>query len=137
LRAIFRREGNTLVPACQNAVKVLAQIGDRGEGLIDYTQGRNAGNHRRFFAFVNLTFDMQEGFDDPEVWRKFLEMCAGHFNEVISPKTGEKMFIAKSIEWGQLGEGEFRELFGRVIQAFIDRYGQGITKEQLDMVVGF
>jgi len=80
---------------------------------------------------------MQEGFDDPEVWRKFLEMCAGHFNEVISPKTGEKMFIAKSIEWGQLGEGEFRELFGRVIQAFIDRYGQGITKEQLDMVVGF
>jgi len=138
LKAIFRREGNSLVPACQNAVKVLAQVGERNEALLDYKKGRSAANHRRFFAFINLAFSMQEQFDDDQVFRKYLEMCGGHYDEVISPKTGEKIFIAKTINWDELDdENLFNELFGRVVQAFIDRYGQGITKEQLDMVVEF
>ena len=137
MKAIFRREGNTLVPACQDAMKILAQVGERNESIIEYKKGRSSGNHRRFFAFRNLTFDMQDQFDDIEVWRKYLEMCAGHFDQVISPKSGQEMFIARSIDWDELDEVEFKKLFGRVVQAFIHRYGQGITEDQLDMVVGF
>lgn len=138
MKAIFRRDGDSLVPACQNAVEVMAQVGDRNEVLFDYKKGRSTQNHRRFFAFVNLTFDLQDQFDDPEVWRKYLEACAGHFHQAISPKTGQALIIVDSIAWDELeDENEFRELFNRVVQAFIDRYGHDISKEQLEMVVGF
>lgn len=137
MKAIFRRKGDTLVPACQEALKVLGMIGEGNEAIIEYKQGRSSKNHRRFFAFLNIAYDRQETFDDKEVFRKYLEMSAGHYTEIISPKTGQPMYIAKSINWDELDETAFKELFNRCVQAFLDRFGQELSPEELTLIVGF
>jgi hypothetical protein len=137
LKYIFRKKSGALHPSDDESLQMLAKIPEGDEVVIEHKKQRNAGNHRRFFAFVKVTFDMQDDFEDQEVWRKYLEMCAGHFHTIISPKTGESMYIADSINWESLEETDFKELFNRVINAFISRYGQQLDQTQLSMVVGF
>ena len=85
-----------------------------GEVMVEIHKNRNPGNHRRYFAFLKTSFDMQDHYEDPEVWRKVLQLMAGFFDEVVGDK-GNLIYLPRSIEWSKLDELEFRDLFGRGI----------------------
>lgn len=137
MKAIFVRTDYGLRPASDEAARVLAQYKMGDEILLEHKRGRNAKNHRRFFAFVNLTFEWQDQYEDPEIWRKVLEIAAGHFDTVVD-KNGQTHFWPKSIAWEDLDdEDEFRALFGRVVNAYLSRYGTRLNEAQLNMVVNF
>lgn len=107
------------------------------ELIFDYKKKRSPGNHRRYYAFINNAFDMQDHFDNPEIFRKYIQVQAGHFDLVISPKTGEAAYWPKSISWDELDETEFRPLFNNVINAFIRWYGQRLTQQQINQLCLF
>ena len=107
------------------------------EFIFDYKKNRSAANHRRYFAFINTAFDMQETYENQEIFRKYLEMLAGHFDTVISARTGEAMYWPKSINWDSLDETEFRKLFNEVVNAFLGWYGQKLDDMQINQLVGF
>ena len=107
------------------------------EFIFDYKKNRSAANHRRFFAFIQTAFDMQDTYDNKEVFRKYLEMLAGHFDTVIAARTGEAMYWPKSINWDSLDEDEFRKLFTEVVNAFLGWYGQKLDDMQINQLVGF
>ncbi len=118
-------------------MRICAQYKPGEEVLIEHKRGRSARNHRRFFAFVNLTFDWQDTYDDEVIWRKVLEMGAGHFDTVIDMR-GNAHFWPKSIAWDELDdEQEFRTLFSQVVNAYLTRYGQQLSETQVNMVVQF
>jgi hypothetical protein len=48
-----------------------------------YQKNRNYRNHKRFMALVNVTFDIQDGFDNKKTWRKHLQMIGGHYEAVV------------------------------------------------------
>lgn len=108
-----------------------------GEVMVDIKSKRNPGNHKRFFAFRNTTFEMQNIYDDKEVWRRHLLLNAGFVEEHISPKTGDVGYVIKSIEWDQLDEIEFKETFLSVINAFIRWYGQELDEIQINSILEF
>jgi len=89
-----------------------------GELIADLKKNRNFKNHRRFFAFINQAFDMQDFYDDKKVFRKVLQLKAGFFDEVISDK-GKVIYLPRSIAWDEIDELEFRPLFTKVVNAFI------------------
>ena len=107
------------------------------EFIFDYKKSRSAGNHRRYFAFVKQAFDMQDSFDSPEIFRRYIELQAGHFDTVVSPKTGETAYWPKSISWDKLDEVEFKKLFNEVVNAFLKVYGHKLNDIQINNIVSF
>jgi len=107
------------------------------EIIFDYKKKRSAGNHRRYFAFIKQAFDMQEDFESPEVFRKYIEMRAGHFDTVVNPKSGESMYWPRSVEWSKLDEVEFKALFNDVVNAFLGFYGKKLSDSQVNQIAGF
>lgn len=123
-------QGNVLVPIIDELE------GFSGEVMVDIHKNRNCGNHRRFFAFINTTFDMQDEFDNKEVWRKYLQMKAGFFDEVVTGK-GKVLYWPQSISWDKLDEIEFKDLFNRVINAFLKYYGHDLNDIQINSLMEF
>lgn len=108
-----------------------------GEVMADIKKNRNPGNHRRFFRFVNHTFDMQDVYDDKDIWRRHLLLNAGHVEEHISPKTGDVGYVIKSINWDELDEIEFKPIFSSVVNAFIKWYGQDLNELQINSILEY
>lgn len=136
VKAVFVKTAHGLRPASDQAVRILAQYAAGDEVLIDHKRGRSAANHRRFFAFCDMTFDWQDTYADPEIWRKTLEIAAGHFDQVID-RHGQVHYWPRSIAWDELDEDEFRDLFGRVVNAYLARYGARLSEQQINMAVNF
>ena len=125
-----------LVPADEAAKRVADRYAPGELILAEVVKNRSAQNHRRFFLFVGVTFDMQDSYTDREIWRKVLEIGAGHFDTVIG-LDGKAHYWPKSIAWEKLDENEFGELFGRVVNAFLFKYGAGVTREELEQAIQF
>ena len=106
------------------------------EIIFDYSKKRSAGNHRRFFAFINKTFDIQDHYENVDIWRKILEMKAGFFDLVITEK-GKPLYLPKSISWDKVDEVEFKDLFNKVVNAFLADYGHGLNDIQINEIVSF
>lgn len=104
--------------------------------MVEYVQKRNYENHKRFFAFIKLTFDMQDHFDDADVYRRWLQMKAGYFQTVVTPK-GETIFLPDSIKFEKMDETEFRRLFEKCITVFVRELGNGVTNDDLWEVLRF
>jgi len=107
-----------------------------GEIMADLKKKRNIKNHRRFFRFIEVTFDMQDTFDSIKVWRKYITMKAGFFDEVITAE-GKVMYWPQSISWDELDEIKFKDLFNQVVNAFLKYYGQGLDDMQINSIVEF
>ena len=133
----FMRVCDGLVPIDEATSDYLAKI-DSGEHVVlKKSNVRNPRNHARCFAFLNLTFDMQDSFDNKEIWRYYVQIMAGHCHFVPSPKTGQIMPIPKSISWADLDEEDFKEVFARAVDAFLNRYGKGLTEDDFMKALAF
>ena len=133
--SIGEREGlEAFAPIDASSAKAMSGV---KEFIFDYKKNRSPANHRRYFAFINTAFDMQDTYDNQEIFRKYLEMLAGHFDTVVSARTGETMYWPRSISWEKLGEDEFRKLFNEVVNAFLGWYGQKLNDMQINQLVGF
>ena len=106
-----------------------------GEVMVEIKKNRNPLNHKRFFAFIKQSFDMQDEFEDIEVWRKYICMKAGFFDEIVTKKGVQ--YWPQSISWDKLDEIEFKEMFKRVTNAFIRYYGQGLDEVQLNSILEY
>jgi len=127
---------------------------------------RNYDNHKRFFKLRDETFDIQDQFEDPEVWRKQLLIMGGHFELAIVPKPEwwewtrkyllkwlgghfktnviDKLDDAlgvqlqpKSISYEAMDELEFRELFKRVVGAFLKNYAPEMDESTFMRILEF
>lgn len=107
-----------------------------GEVMADIKKNRNPGNHKRIFAFFRQTFDMQDDFDNPEQWRKYMQMKAGHYELVVAPN-GNEMYWPLSIDWDKLDEIEFKKLFTEIVNAFIKYYGRDLSDLQINSILEY
>jgi len=107
-----------------------------GEIIVTWDDKRNAKNHKRYMAFISTTFDIQDEFDDKEIWRMIIQMRAGHFYLSVN-KDGSPLYLPKSISWEKLGEVKFRELFNQVINAFLKDYESRISRNKLNQIIDF
>lgn len=91
---------------------------------------RDYTNHKRYFALLNLTYENQERYTSFHMFRKAVELAAGHVDEIIT-LDGEVHFEVRSIDYSTLDEFQFDELFGRVMRVCVDHFLQGVETEQL------
>lgn len=107
-----------------------------GEHMAEIKRDRNPGNHRRYFAFIKQSFDMQDHYDNMEIWRKVLQLKAGHYDLAVTEK-GKNLYLPRTINWDELDETEFKTLFNEVVNAFIRDYGQDLNELQINSILEF
>lgn len=102
---------------------------------------RNAKFHRLYFALLNcaweyLTDSQREFFhNSQEVFRKSVEVSAGHCDKIYSVARREWFDIPKSIAFDKLTESDFSSLYEKVrevlFQVFIPEEERDNFSEQL------
>lgn len=76
---------------------------------------RNYKHHKMYFGLLTLTFDNQEKYTSFEMFRKAVQIAAGHVEEIITLE-GEVIFQAKSIAYESLDELEFSVVFSETMK---------------------
>ena len=116
----------------------------------DFKRQRNPQFHRKFFALLQIAFDLWEpgeltnqygtvekNFDQ---FRKDLIILAGFYEQDFR-LDGSVRINAKSIRFGHMDEDEFAELYSRMIDVILKHICRNRTKEDLqnavEQVLGF
>lgn len=87
-------------------------------------------NHKRYFGLLSTVFDNQERYTNFHMFRKAVELAAGHVDQIIT-LDGEVHLEVRSIDYSSLDELEFNDLFVRVMRVCVDNFLQGVDVEQL------
>lgn len=107
-----------LKPCYDSDAELLKKIKAGDEVEITLTKPRNIKFHRKFFALINLVFQNQEIYNNPEHLRYDLTIEAG-FYDVTYNWLGEEIKRAKSISFAKMEEPEFAELYNRFSDAIV------------------
>lgn len=140
MRAIFKKSMQGIFPTDEEGRKLIEAMPRDALCKVEFIKKRNYLNHKRFFKFLEVAFDNQDFYDDPELLRKALQMASGWFETlIIRDKNGNVTthYIPKSIAFDEMDEDEFQKLFKKCIGAFLSRYGNGISEEQILRIVEF
>jgi len=137
VKARFKKTNGALLPADQQAKELVDAMPIGEDVLIKYQRGRSVQNHRRFFSFVNDTFDWQDEFETKEIWLYVLKILAGHFDPIIG-KNGTTQYAPKSINFSAMDETAFRSFFETVIYAYLgSKYAKLLSNEQMDHIAQY
>lgn len=97
---------------------------------------RNYRLHCKYFALINCAWafqnERQTAFfhESVEVFRKTVEIAAGHCERVYSIERKEWVDIPKSVAFDKMDEAEFRDLYERVKDVLFSYFLKGITEEE-------
>lgn len=133
-RVAMKKTGGVLIADNQQASEMLARVTEGRDVMVEVFQSRNVKNHRRFFAFLQATFDMQEHFRDIEDYRYWLIMKAGRYDMIEAPN-GYITYRAHSINFASMDETEFKALFSNCIDIVLLELE--LDKEAVNKVVDF
>lgn len=110
----FTRTLNGFTPADEQA-KAACKRWKVGETLrCKVVKPRSYANHKRYFALLTLTFDNQERYENFEIFRKAVQIAAGHVEQIIT-LDGEVVLLPKSIAYDSLDEMEFSKVFAETM----------------------
>ena len=141
MKSVFKKTKEGIFPIDEGSMTLFDKIPNDSFVFVEFIKKRNYENHKRFFAMIATIYDMQEHFDNQDIFRKHILMTAGHFEEVVilNPKTDETtiQYWPKSINFETMGEVEFIDLFKKCITGFLRRYGNGMSEEDLMKVIEF
>ena len=105
---------------------------------------RNYRLHRKYFALINCAWayqnERQTAFfkGSVEIFRKTMEMAAGHCERVYSIEHKEWRDVPKSIAFDKMDEAEFRDLYERVKDVLFATALRGVSEEEfLDALANF
>lgn len=96
---------------------------------------RNIRFHRKYFALINRSWEFlnentQEHYKNSiDVFRKSIELAAGHCEPVWNITRQEWLEIPKSIAFDKMDEAAFRDLYERVKDTLVSLFPSIIDEE--------
>ncbi len=118
---VVKQLNNTLKVSYNSDYEKVKKLKTNEEYLCEIKQPRNINFHRKFFALINMLFDNQERYKDPERLRKDLIIEAGFYNEWVDFH-GEIKREAKSISFAKMSEFEFSELYNKILDVIVEYF---------------
>jgi hypothetical protein len=108
------------------------------------TVPRDLTKHRKYFALINCAWAFQnekvQAFfnNNVDVFRKTVEMTAGHCEKVYSIKLKEWIDVPKSISFDSVDNIEFEEIYKRVYDVLLSTFLKHITEQEfMDNLINF
>ena len=144
MKGQFIATAQALIPACDEARRIVAKAKAGQRVDCDVSFPRNVRFHRKFFAMLNLGYDawepdglkykgeaVQKSF---ERFRHDVLILAGYYEPVYCVN-GKTRLLAKSISFGRMSEDEFEEVYSRVADVILQKILTKYTRDDLDIVV--
>lgn len=113
---VFRRRGNTLIPADMHADELMKKIGDGKDVLVRLYKPRNIDHHRKLFAILNCVVENSETYNDVEELLDVVKIMTG-YNRVVQGLDGQIYRIPKSIAFASMSQEVFDRFFNRATWA--------------------
>lgn len=108
------------------------------------TVPRDLTKHRKYFALIKCAWEFQnekvQAFfnNNIEVFRKTVEMAAGHCEKVYSTRLKEWVDIPKSISFDSVDDAEFKGIYDRVFDVLLSTFLKHITEQEFkDKLIRF
>lgn len=136
MKCIFAKgQGNVLIPADPAAEQFIASLKLGNGASVEAKKARNVKFHRKFFALLQLAFDIWEPpgekvwkgvpiRKDFERFREDITILSGHYDASYG-LDGEVKLTAKSISFANCDEHEFESVY----QAVLDVVWEKILRE--------
>lgn len=105
---------------------------------VDIKKLRNIRFHRLYFALINCSWEycnekQAEFFkNDKNVFRKSMEVSAGHCDTVYSVTKKEWQDVPRSISFEKMDEFEFRDLYDKVKNVLFATVLRNISMEEFE-----
>ncbi len=105
---------------------------------VSIKKARNYQFHKKYFALINCAWgylnERQTEFfhNNKEVFRKSLEVSAGHCDKIFSFALKEWIDIPKSIAFDKMDEFEFSELYDSVKDVLFITVLRNISEEEFN-----
>lgn len=105
---------------------------------VEIKKPRNIQFHRLYFALINCAWEYQnEGRqkffkNNIEIFRKTVEIAAGHCEVVYSIKLSDWVEVPKSISFTSMDELEFKELYSRIKDVLFATFLTHISQKEFD-----
>lgn len=103
---------------------------------VKVTKARNYDFHKKYFALINCAWEYQnEGVqnhfkNNVDLFRKTVEIAAGHCDQVYSISLSDWVDIPKSISFEKLDQIGFQELYDRVKDVLFSIFLKNISEEE-------
>lgn len=98
--------------------------------MVDIVRRRNPKFHGFAFKMFHILHDMIPGEMPFEEFRRLLTVKAGYY-QTVGHVDGSVMIVPDSLKFDAMGDDEFKTCWLAMLQAFITKYGNEITYEQL------
>ena len=118
---VIKQLNNTLKVAYNSDYDKIKKLKVGEEYQCEVKQPRNLKFHKKFFALVNMLFENQEIYNNPDRLRKDLIIEAGLYDEWADFQ-GVMQREAKSISFAKMTENEFSELYSKVIDVIVKHF---------------
>jgi len=140
---LVKRHG-ILMPSSESDSEKLATLTEGETIRADIKRPRNVAFHRKYFALLDVLFNIFEPVVSGEKWyggvqpiknrerfRKDIAIATGHYTLVVNIKN-EVRAEADSISFASMDETQFSELYSRTIDYGLLRIAKGKTKAEID-----
>ena len=146
----LRKAHGILMPDSESDAEKLANIANGETIRADIKRPRNIKFHRRYFALLDVLFDIfgpvaikPDGMSvdkwraitpptkNRERFRKDVAIATGHYELVVNIK-GEVRAEAKSISFAAMDDIEFAALYSSTINYGLLHIAKGKTREEID-----
>lgn len=81
-KAVFRKQGQTLVAECDASIDMLAQIRDGRQVIVEVRTARNPAHLRKFFKMLAMVVDSGAWDGDVESLLDWVKIRVGHVNRI-------------------------------------------------------
>lgn len=106
----------------------------------DIKVARNVDFHRKYFAMISYAYEFLNEkelatFRTKDVFRKYLEVAAGHCDVIFHPRLQEYVEVPKSIAFDKLDDAGFRDIYGRVRDVIFSIIGGRVTEDEFERLL--
>ena len=126
----FRKEFARLIPCDDAASAALAKIKHGDAVQVEIKRPRNIWHHRKFFALLNLVFENQDKYEEPEHLLAALKASVGHC-DFLPGKDGMLVAVPKSIAFHKMDQTAFNEFYDRCVDKIARHFLPGVDSEAL------
>ena len=106
-------QNGRIIPEYSSDYEKLGKIKSNTSYKVTIVQPRNSGFHKKFFAMLNMVYENQEAYNNPETLREELTKAAGYYTEVRAID-GRMERKADSISFASMDQLEFENYYKAV-----------------------
>lgn len=130
MKLLVVRHLNGIKPAYDSDKEVFNKMPLNEVFEIEYTKRRNVKFHRKFFSLLKLAYENQADYRIMEDMRRDLLIVSGNYDEQVCKITGEVYKKAHSINFSNMDELQFNEVYNSVKETICKWIG--VTNEMLE-----